>query len=41
MLTIKISKLRTVVDISSLPQGIYFIKVADDKTMMIGKLVKN
>ncbi len=37
----KITEQKTVVDISGLRNGIYFLKVADDKTMMVGKMVKN
>jgi len=40
MLTTKITEQKTVVDISGLPKGFYFIKVSDDQTMMVGKLVK-
>jgi len=40
MLTSKIPNQKTVVDVSGLPNGFYFIKVADDKTMIVGKLVK-
>jgi hypothetical protein len=30
---------KVVVDISGLPKGIYFIKVADDRKIMVGKLL--
>jgi hypothetical protein len=40
MLTSKITEQKTVVDVSGLRNGIYFLKVADDRTMMVGKMVK-
>ena len=40
LLMSKITKQKTVADISGLPTGFYFLKVTDDKTMMVGKLVK-
>lgn len=35
-----ITEQKTVVDISGLPKGIYFVKIVDDRTMMVGKMVK-
>ena len=29
------------VDVSGLPQGVYFVKVTDDRTVKVGKFVKN
>ena len=40
MLTSKITEQKTVVDVSALPDGIYFIKVADNRTVMVSKMVK-
>ena len=40
MLTNKITEQKTMVDISGLPKGIYFIEVADDRMLMVGKMVK-
>ena len=40
MLSSQITEHKTVVDITSLPKGIYFVKVADDRTQLVGKLVK-
>jgi len=40
MLTTKISEQKTVIDILGLPKGFYFVKVADDRKVMVGKMVK-
>ena len=39
LITQKITEPQTVVDISGLPQGVYFVKVVDDRMVMIGKVV--
>jgi hypothetical protein len=31
---------QTVFDVSGLSQGVYFVKVTDDRTVMMGKFVK-
>jgi len=36
-----ITEQKAVIDISGLPRGLYFIKVADDRTLKVGKLIKN
>ena len=36
----RITEQKTVVDVSGLPNGFYFVKVADDRTVTVGKLVK-
>jgi len=41
LLSRQILEQKMVVDVSGLPNGFYFVKVADDKTLMIGKMVKN
>jgi len=40
LITRRITEQKTVVDVSGLPSGFYFVKVADDRTVMVGKLVK-
>ena len=37
----QLAEQQMVVDVSWLPQGVYFVKVADDRTVMVGKFVKN
>ena len=39
-ITQPITEPQTVVDISGLPSGIYFVKVVDDKNVMMGKVIK-
>jgi hypothetical protein len=41
MVASKITEQKTVVDISGLPEGVYFVKIIDDQNMTVGKLVKN
>jgi len=41
LITRHITEQRTIVDVSSLPTGFYFANVADDKTVMVSKLVKD
>jgi hypothetical protein len=36
----QITEQQTVVDVSGLSQGVYFVKVADDRTVRVGKVVK-
>lgn len=40
LLSRQIMKQQTVVDVSGLSQGVYFVRVVDDRTVMIGKFVK-
>jgi len=40
MLTSKITEQKTVVDVSGLRKGFYFVKVADDRKVVVGKMVK-
>jgi len=40
LITQTITEPQTVVDISGLPSGIYFVKVQDDEKVMMGKVVK-
>ena len=37
----QITEQQTVLDVSGLPQGVYFVKVSNDKTVQVGKFVKN
>jgi hypothetical protein len=36
----KTADLKTVIDISKLPCGVYFVRVTNDKTVVTGKVVK-
>jgi hypothetical protein len=36
----QITEPANVIDISQLPQGVYFVRVADDRTVQVGKFVK-
>jgi photosystem II stability/assembly factor-like uncharacterized protein len=40
LITRQITELRTQIDISSLPSGVYFVRVTNDKTVEVGKFVK-
>jgi len=40
LLTQPITEPQTVVDVSGLPKGVYFVKVADDEKVMMGKVIK-
>lgn len=40
LITQPITEPQTVVDVSELPQGVYFVKVMDDERVMVGKVVK-
>ena len=35
-----ITEQKTVIDVSALPTGFYFVKVSDERTVMVGKVVK-
>ena len=39
LITQPIAEPQTVIDVSGLPSGVYFVKVTDDKKVMIGKVV--
>jgi hypothetical protein len=39
LLTCQITEKQTVVDVSELPQGIYFVRITDDRTMQVGKFI--
>jgi len=41
MLSTKITEQKTVVDISGLPKGLYYIKATDHNVTLVGKLMKN
>jgi photosystem II stability/assembly factor-like uncharacterized protein len=36
----QIAEQQTVVDVSGLPQGVYFVRIRDDRTVQVGKFVK-
>ena len=36
----QVSELKTVIDISSLPSGVYFVRLTGDKTVEVGKIIK-
>jgi len=40
LITQTITESQTVVDITGLPKGVYFVKVQDDEKVMMGKVVK-
>jgi len=40
LITQPITEPQTMVDVSGLPSGVYFVKVADDEKVMMGKLIK-
>ncbi len=41
VLTRQINQTKTQIDISSLPSGVYFVRVTNDKTVEVGKFIKN
>jgi hypothetical protein len=41
LLSRQITEQQTVVDVSGLPQGVYFVRVRDDRTMMVSKFIKS
>jgi photosystem II stability/assembly factor-like uncharacterized protein len=40
LITRQITELRTQIDISSLPSGVYFVRLTNDKTVEVGKFIK-
>jgi hypothetical protein len=36
----KITESKTQIDITSLPSGVYFVRLTNDKTVQVGKIVK-
>ena len=40
LITKRLSEAKTVIDISSLPSGVYFVRLTSDKNVEIGKIVK-
>jgi hypothetical protein len=40
LITRQVSELKTVIDISSLPSGVYFVRLTNDRTVEVGKFVK-
>ena len=40
LLTGQITEQQTVVDVVGLPQGVYIVRVFNDRTMQVGKFVK-
>ncbi len=40
MMTRQIMEKHTVVDVSGLPTGVYFLRITDDTTVQVGKFVK-
>jgi hypothetical protein len=40
VLTINLLKPKTQIDISALPGGVYFVRLTNDKTVEVGKFVK-
>jgi hypothetical protein len=41
VLTSQITEPKTVIDISNLPSGVYFVRLTNDKTVEVGKIIKN
>ena len=39
-LTRQISESKTVIDISPLPSGVYFVRLTNEKTVEVGKIIK-
>jgi hypothetical protein len=39
-MTRQITSPKTQIDISNLPNGVYFVRLTNDKTMEVGKFVK-
>jgi hypothetical protein len=37
----QISQPKTIIDISSMPSGVYFVRVTNEKTVEVGKIIKN
>ena len=40
LITRQISEPKTVIDISTMPSGVYFIRVTNDRTVEVGKIMK-
>ena len=40
LVTRQITKLKTQIDISSLPSGVYCVRLTNDKTVEVGKFIK-
>jgi Secretion system C-terminal sorting domain len=40
LITRQLSENKTVIDISTLPNGVYFMRVTNDKTVEVGKIIK-
>ena len=40
LITRQITESQTVVDVSGLPSGVYFVKVKDDEKVMVQKVIK-
>jgi len=40
LITRHITEPKTVIDISSLPSGVYFVRLTGDKTVEVGKIIK-
>jgi hypothetical protein len=36
----QVTELKTVIDISTLPSGVYFVRLTNDKTVQVGKFIK-
>ena len=36
----QVTELKTVIDISGLPSGVYFVRLTGDKTVEVGKIIK-
>ena len=40
VLTLQITETKTIIDISNLPSGVYFVRLTNEKTVEVGKFVK-
>ena len=40
LITRQISEPKTVIDISNLPSGVYFVRLTNEKTVAVGKIIK-
>jgi hypothetical protein len=40
LITVQITEPKSTIDISNLPNGVYIVRLADDKTVEVGKIVK-
>jgi len=41
LITRQITEPKTIIDISTLPSGVYFLRLTNDRTVKVGKLIKN